>query len=129
MGEAGMPGVATVLVVEDEALISEMVADVLLDRGFEVHVVSNANDALRYLVSDRAIDLLFTDINLAGDMDGATLAVRARELRPNIPVVFASARVSLFGHLSKMPAAACLPKPYDTEQLCSTVEGMFATRH
>lgn len=119
---------ATVLVVEDEWLVGDMVSEALHDRGFDVHLVSNAADALEIL-SGLAIDVLFTDITIAGELDGSMLALRARELRPDLPIVFASARTGLFEHLGSMPGAACLAKPYSPEQVCAAVESLFATRH
>ncbi len=83
-----------VLFVEDEFLISEWVAQSLSEQGFAVQAVSNAADALRALSSD-PVDVLFTDINLPGDMDGAALARRAREMQPHLPVVYASARAKM----------------------------------
>ena len=85
----------TVLVVEDEALILEMVSLALAENGFEVHAVSNAGDALRYLTGDSTVDVLFTDINLPGGMNGAELATRARQMRPEMPIVYASGRYKL----------------------------------
>jgi CheY-like chemotaxis protein len=67
-----------VLLVEDEYLISEWVAQSLSEQGFAVQTATNAADALGHLNSDQ-VDVLFTDINLPGDMDGAALARRARE--------------------------------------------------
>src|ERR1700689_1271133 len=81
-----------VLVVEDEFLISEWVSQSLAEQGFAVQTAANAADALRHLASDQ-VDVLFTDINLPGGMDGAALALRAREMRPHLPVIYASARV------------------------------------
>jgi len=60
-----------VLLVEDEPLISEIAVEALEEQGFVVEVVTNALDALRRLASGRTIDILFTDMNLAGHMDGA----------------------------------------------------------
>src|ERR1700689_4234384 len=80
-----------VLVVEDEFLISEWVSQSLSEQGFAVQTVSNAADALECLASAQ-VDVLFTDINLPGGMDGTALAWRARELNPHLPVVYASAR-------------------------------------
>ena len=62
-----------VLFVEDEALISEWVREALSEQGFAVQTVANAADALRYLNSG-PVDVLFTDINLPGGMDGTALA-------------------------------------------------------
>ena len=81
-----------VLLVEDEVLISDMVADALEEQGFAVHVVANAADALRHIESGAGVDVLFTDIHLPGDMDGSQLAARVRELRPDMPIVYASGR-------------------------------------
>ncbi len=68
-----------VLLVEDEYLISEWVAQSLSEQGFAVQTATNAADALGHLTSDQ-VDVLFTDINLPGDMDGAALrAPRARD--------------------------------------------------
>jgi CheY-like chemotaxis protein len=120
---------ATVLVVEDEVLISEMISDALHDHGFEVHAVATAADALRYMLTGSPVDVLFTDINLPGDMDGANLAQRARDMRPDLPVVFASGRWGLLDTLRSLPRAACLAKPYSPERACAVVEQLVATRH
>ena len=80
--------------MEDEFLICDMMAEALAEHGFEVHAVANAEDALRHLTCGAPCDVLFTDINLPGGIDGATLARLARELRPNLPVVYASGAVS-----------------------------------
>jgi DNA-binding response OmpR family regulator len=119
----------TVLVVEDEVLIGEMVSDVLVDHGYDVQLFSNAADAMRYMVDGQPIDVLFTDINIAGEVDGTTLAQQARDLRPDLPIVFASGRLQMLEHLSGYPRVACLPKPYSPAQVCAIVEGLFATRH
>jgi DNA-binding response OmpR family regulator len=101
-----------VLIVEDEFLISEWVAQSLSDQGFAVHTVSNAADALVHLYSD-PVDILFTDINLPGSMDGAALAWRAREILPHLPVVYASARATLLKQDARVPGSVVVPKPYE----------------
>ena len=68
-----------VLLVEDEFMISEWVAQSLLDQGFAVQTAANAADALDHLVTDE-VDVLLTDINLPGGMDGVALAWRAEPL-------------------------------------------------
>jgi CheY-like chemotaxis protein len=100
-----------VLLVEDEFLISEWAAEALSEQGFIVRAVTNAADALRYLVS-APVDVLFTDINLAGGMDGATLAHRARELLPHLPVVYASARANGLDPELRVPGSIFVSKPY-----------------
>jgi len=76
MGQATAP--VSVLLVEDEILISNLVADWLSERGFAVHELATADEALRYIEEGGAVDVLFTDVNLPGKIDGAELAQRAR---------------------------------------------------
>jgi CheY-like chemotaxis protein len=126
MGQTVANDVATILVVEDDALISDMIGDAFHRHGFQVYAVSNAAAALRYLLSGSPADVLFTDINLAGDIDGTILAERAREVHPDLPIVFASGRAGLFEHLRTIPGAACLAKPYSPAQACRIVEQLVA---
>lgn len=100
-----------VLLVEDEFLISEWVAESLSEQGFAVHAASNALEALRYLATE-PVDVLFTDINLPGGIDGATLARRARALLPDLPVVYTSARANLLDPTLRVPGSIFVPKPY-----------------
>src|SRR5271155_611865 len=101
-----------VLFVEDEYLISEWVAQSLSEQGFTVQTVTNAADALQYLAAV-PVDVLFTDIKLSGGMDGAALALRAREMRPHLPVVYASARATLLKQDARVPGSIVVPKPYE----------------
>ena len=103
-----------VLVVEDEILINEWVTQSLAEQGFTVQSVTNAADALGHLTSD-PVDVLFTDINLPGKMDGAALARRARELLPNLSVVYASSRATMLAPDARVPGAIIVPKPYRPE--------------
>jgi CheY-like chemotaxis protein len=101
-----------VLFVEDEFLISEWVTQALSEQGFCVQAVSTAAEALRALRSN-PVDVLFTDINLPGEMDGAALARRAREMRPHLPVVYASARSQMLDPAERVPGSTFVPKPYE----------------
>jgi CheY-like chemotaxis protein len=100
-----------VLVVEDEILIGEWVAQALSEQGFAVQAVTNAADAVGRLAAE-AVDVLFTDINLPGGMDGAALARRARELSPNVKVVYASAWATALAPDARVPGAVVVSKPY-----------------
>jgi len=111
-----------ILVVEDEFLIAEWIAEALGEQGFEVQTASNAVDALRHLVSS-TIDVLFTDINLPGNMDGTALARCARELSPRLPVIYASARVAALAPEVCVPGAVFVPKPYRSEALGRLIAG------
>ena len=117
MGRGTAP--ISVLVVEDEVLISNLVADVLSASGFVVHEVTTADEALQYIDSGAEIDVLFTDINLPGSMNGAELAARARELRPEMPIVYASGRFKLSEIAPLVPRSLFMAKPYDPNDVCA----------
>lgn len=114
-----------ILLVEDEGLIAEMISLALEDKGYCVRISDNAEDALQHLASGEAVDILFTDINLPGDMDGADLAVRAREMKPDLPVIFASGRWALLDKLQTVPHSAILPKPYSVSRACEAVANLL----
>jgi CheY-like chemotaxis protein len=103
-------GPIRVLLVEDEFLICEWVAEALGEQGFAVRTASNARDALQHLAS-APVDVLFTDINLPGGMDGAALARRARDIRPGLGVVYASAR-TMPDAQERVPGSIFVSKPY-----------------
>lgn len=102
-----------VLLVEDELMISDIVCEAFEEQGFEVEAVDNAADALRHLMTGSTVDILFTDVNLPGGMDGAALARRARELRPDLPVIYTSGRRSQIERLAPVEGSMFVPKPYD----------------
>ncbi|MGH6671584.1 MAG: response regulator [Xanthobacteraceae bacterium] len=111
-----------VLLVEDEFLIAQWVAECLSEQGFVVQAVSNARDALRHLAG-ALVDVLFTDINLPGGMDGATLARHAREILPDLPVIYASARPKSLAPDARVPGAVFLPKPYEPKAVGRLIAG------
>jgi CheY-like chemotaxis protein len=101
-----------VLFVEDEFLIREWIAQALAEQGFAVQKVGNASDALRHIAC-APVDVLLTDINLPGGMDGTALARRIRELEPDLPIIYASARANLLKQEDRVPGSLVLAKPYD----------------
>jgi signal transduction histidine kinase/CheY-like chemotaxis protein len=76
------------LVVEDQQGVREFVADALNRLGFEVATVGDADAALRFVESPKAIDLLMTDIGLPGRLDGWQLASAIARQLPTAKVVF-----------------------------------------
>jgi DNA-binding response OmpR family regulator len=116
-----------VLLVEDEFLIREWVADALREQGFAVHAVGNAADALRHLASS-PVDVLFTDINLTGGTDGLVLARRAREVCPGLMVVYASGRVRALDPDVRVPQSLFLPKPYNPYEFGRLLHGRIAAQ-
>jgi CheY-like chemotaxis protein len=114
-GHDGNGRARRVLVVEDEALICVETADTLERQGFEVHTALSGEEALRRLRNGLPMDFLFTDIDLAGPMDGGTLARLARELLPDLVVVYTSGTVE--GVAQSVPGSVFVPKPYNPDRI------------
>ena len=119
-----------VLVVEDEVLIRLVIADYLRECGFKVYEAGNAREAVEILESDEAaIDLVFSDIRLPGEMNGFALAQWVRKNRPSVPVVLTS------GDSKKSEAAKELcenepffAKPYDVQLVVSHIRTLIDAR-
>jgi CheY-like chemotaxis protein len=110
----------TVLLVEDEPLLGELMTEALTDKGFAVVASTDASGALRHLLSGAQCDILFTDIDLGEGMDGATLARLVHAMRPGLPIVYTSGRRSM-GQFQTVPGAAFLPKPYSLNDVDRTL--------
>jgi CheY-like chemotaxis protein len=108
-----------VLIVEDEALVRYTVAQELRAAGYEVIESSTAEDAIARLQAGPRIDVVFTDIQLAGQLTGWDVAEQFRAANPDLPIIYASGnaadrsrrvRGSLFFNKPYRPAevvAAC----------------------
>ncbi|QNH77701.1 response regulator [Pseudomonas protegens] len=118
-----MPASAsTILVVEDDAIVRMLIVDVLEELEFSV-LEADGSDAALQLLEDagQGIDLLMTDVGLPG-MNGRELAERARRLRPQLPVLFASG----YAESIDVPAGmAVIGKPFSIDQLRDKVRSIL----
>jgi DNA-binding response OmpR family regulator len=110
---------AIVLVVEDEILLREMIAEELRDAGFDVLEAADGDVASRFLLADGRIDVLFTDIRLPGRLDGWAVAQLAREHRTALPVIYASGYT--VDRSAVVPDAIFLDKPYQPSLIVATI--------
>ena len=117
----------TVLVIDDEPLVRMLMVDAVEDLG---HIAIEAGDGpqgLKVLRSDTAIDLLITDVGLPNGMNGRQVADAARELRPNLTVMFvtgyAENAVLSHGHLD--PGMHIVTKPFDMAALSKRIQGLI----
>ena len=109
-----------VLVVEDEPLVRMVAADALADSGIMAWEAADAGEALHMLDEHPAIGLVFTDINMPGDMDGLHLAHEVHQRRPDVGLIVTSGAKSVSDE--ELPdSGTFLPKPYPTERLVSIV--------
>jgi two-component system, response regulator PdtaR len=91
------PEPARVMIVEDEVLVRFPIAEALRATGLEVIEASNADEAWSYMLSGQAVDLIFSDIQMPGSMDGLELTRRVQERFGHIIVVLTSGRRSQRG--------------------------------
>lgn len=80
----------TILLVDDDSIVRESVAEMLDTLGYRVLEASDGRAALDVLHGDSHIDLLLTDVVMPGGMGGQQLAEEARRIRPGLPVLLAS---------------------------------------
>jgi CheY-like chemotaxis protein len=107
-----------VLLVEDEDLIRDIVADILETHGHHVLEADSGERALE-LCADAAPDLIFTDIMLSGPLTGWDVAIKCRESNPRVPVVYATG----YTHAMARPVSGSimLQKPYRLERLLEAI--------
>lgn len=112
------------LVVEDDAIVRMLIVEVLEALDYAVVEAKDAESALRILQSpEQPLTLMMTDIGLP-DMDGKALAIKAREVRPLLPILFASG----FGENVQVPEGMHLiAKPFSIDQLRDKVQSILAT--
>ena len=102
-------GMATVLVVEDELLIRDLVAEELELAGFTVLLAPDADAAISIMESRQDIRLIFTDVDMPGSMDGLKLAAAVRDRWPPVHIIITTGKVRPL----EIPANAMfIPKPY-----------------
>ncbi len=116
----------TVLVVDDEELIRELMADALSDE-FNVLLARNGKEALDlYVQHQEKIVLVITDL-IMPKMRGDALAEKLREINPSLPIIFISGyerEIETDALLAK-GRAAFLPKPFDIVSLTSALRDVL----
>jgi CheY-like chemotaxis protein len=80
----------TILIVEDHLWTRYTAADYLRAAGYRVVEASNAEEAISALSSGKPIDVVFSDINMPGSMDGLGLAAWIGQHHPGMPVLLTS---------------------------------------
>jgi CheY-like chemotaxis protein len=80
---------ATVLVVDDDREVLDIVAMYLRSEGFEVIEIQNAAEAVNVCAESQSIDLVLSDYKMPG-MNGMELGKTRREVRPDLPTLFMS---------------------------------------
>jgi CheY-like chemotaxis protein len=111
-----------ILVVEDDAIVRMLIVDVLEELEYTVLEADGSEKALEFLNDeDQYIDLMMTDVGLPV-MDGRELAVQARMLRPELPILFASG----YAESIEVPDGMhVIGKPFSIDQLRDKVKDIL----
>jgi two-component system, response regulator PdtaR len=80
------------MIVEDDVVVRSPIAEALRRVGLEVIEAADADEAWSYLLSGQSVDLIFSDIQMPGSMDGLELARRVQEHFGHIIIVLTSGR-------------------------------------
>ncbi|MDB5916993.1 MAG: domain S-box [Massilia sp.] len=123
-------GSETILVVEDDPQVREVVVALLGDLGYCVLQAAEAQAALEIVDSGVPVDLLFTDMVMPGPLRSPELARRARLAQPWMEVLFTSGYTENgIVHDGRLEPGVCLlSKPYSREALARKLRHVFANR-
>jgi len=118
-----------VLVVEDDPLVHDMVGEALVDGGFTVAQASTPAEAMQMIEApDASYRALVTDINLAkGEATGWEIAKRAREINPDLPIVYMTGDSADQWTSHGVPNSVLVTKPFAPAQLMTAVAQLLNT--
>ena len=117
---------AVILVVEDNHLILMSALDLIATAGYEGIAAANADEAIAILERRADVQLVFTDIEMPGTIDGVKLAHYIRNRWPPIHLIVASGKQ--VNEASHLPAGArFFSKPYDNNAIIDEIAHMLAS--
>lgn len=111
----------SVMLVEDEYLIAEMVFRALHEGGFDVMMLSNGTEAWRLLDRSAPPPILVTDINAGEGPNGWEIARYARDRRPDLAVVYMTGASADDWPIHGVPQSILVPKPFSDIQIVTAV--------
>ena len=118
----------SILVVDDELLIRDLLYDFFNSQGWKIKVAENGEKALEILESGN-VDLLLTDLKMP-DMDGMTLTRNAKNVYPDLPVVVMTGYPSVDTAVDAIRAkvADYIIKPFNINQLYKIVQSHLSDK-
>lgn len=108
-----------VLLVDDESNLRTVMREYLIESGFDVTDVADANSALQRFRQDEPFELVITDIGLPGSFSGRQVAKAMRMLKPDQKILFITgyALQEIDFDATEQPGTALLRKPFQLAQL------------
>jgi DNA-binding response OmpR family regulator len=115
-----------VLVVEDDQMIQAIVEEALTEGGFEASIAGTGEEAITLLQDDKdKYRAVITDVNLCGKFDGWEVAKRARQIKPDLPVIYMTAASADQWTSHGVPNSILLTKPFAPAQLVTAVSQLL----
>lgn len=112
-----------ILVVEDEVLIRMGATALVEDLGYDYFEASSADEAIELLEQHPEITIIFTDIEMAGSMDGLQLAAFVRRRWPPVQFIIVSGNHAAVA--SEMPKGAVFfRKPYSNAAIGEAISAL-----
>lgn len=120
-------GNETILVVEDDLAVQATAVDTLTQLGYKVLRANDGQAAFNVLQSGFKVDMLFTDVVMPGPLRSPDLARKAKQLCPDIAVLFTSGYTqNAIVHGGRLdPGVELISKPYRREDLARKVRHVF----
>ena len=114
-----------ILIIEDEQLLADSIAEVLRRKGFEAEAVYDGETGAEYAELG-VYDLLILDVMMPG-LDGYTVARQVRARHLGTPILMLTARSGLEDRITGLNAGAdyYLTKPFDTRELLACVNALL----
>ena len=118
-----------VLVVEDEVLVRMVIADYLRHCGYRVIEATNADEAMVILQhTEIEVDVVFSDVEMPGSMDGFQLSKWLRANRPGVDVVLTGSVPRAADAAAELCESGPLPKPYQPQIAVDRIKQLMALR-
>lgn len=119
---------ASVLVVDDELLIRDLLYDFFSGQGWTISVAENGEKALQVLNS-KQVDVVLTDLRMP-EMDGLGLIEELRQSHPQLPVVVMTGYPSVDSAITALRARVhdYVVKPFNINQLYKTIEAAISSK-
>ncbi len=118
----------TILLVEDESFIAELLVRWLVRLGAQILIAQNGEDGVRLLAENpHRICAVIADLRLP-DMRGDTMCARLRELQPRLPVLLSSGRYQRDAEeaLVRTGPTCFIQKPYPLEDVLEKLQKLLA---
>jgi signal transduction histidine kinase/ActR/RegA family two-component response regulator len=119
----------SVLLVEDDAEVAQLVSEMLDQLGYKVIRVASASAALGALSNGRSVDLVFSDIMMPGGMNGVQLAREIRNRHRNLAVLLTSGFSGGARSEADREGIPILPKPYRLDELSAALRKFIGGDH